>query len=101
MVVFEGFKNNLLNTKNNLKGYLESSLAGFKSLVSVIDQKLAEAEKVIFLNNPERQLRLGYSIASIRGKIIRRTGDAKVGDNLDLKVIDGKISSQVKNINKD
>ena len=101
MVVFEGFKNNLLNTKNSLKGYLESSLAGFKSLVSVIDQKLAEAEKVIFLNNPERQLRLGYSIASIRGKIIRRTGDAKVGDNLDLKVIDGKISSQVKNINKD
>lgn len=100
MVSFEGFRNSLLNTKNSLKGYLESSLAGFKSLLSVIDQKLAEAEKIVFLNNPERNLRLGYSIASIRGKIIRRTGDAKIGDDVDLKVIDGKIISQVKNINK-
>ncbi|MFH1575507.1 MAG: exodeoxyribonuclease VII large subunit, partial [Candidatus Nealsonbacteria bacterium] len=43
----------------------------FRSLLSIIKQKLAEAERVIFLNNPERQLRLGYSIAYISGKIIR------------------------------
>ncbi|MEK7503619.1 MAG: exodeoxyribonuclease VII large subunit [Patescibacteria group bacterium] len=97
-VAFEGFKNALSNTKNSLKGYLDSSLAGFKSLLSTIDQNLAAVEKAVFLNNPERQLRLGYSIASINGKIIRETKDADVGDIIDLKVSDGKITSEVKNI---
>lgn len=95
-VAFEGFKNALLNTKNSLKGYLESSLAGFKSLLAAVDQKLAEAEKAVFLNNPERQLRLGYSIASIHGKIIKQTKDVSAGDIIDLQVSDGKIISEIK-----
>ena len=96
-VAFEGFRNTLLNTKNNLKDYLDSSLAGFKSLLAAVDQKLAAVEKAVFLNNPERQLNLGYSIASIRGKIIRETKDADMGDMIDLKVSAGKITSEVKN----
>jgi len=101
LVAFEGFKNTLLNTKKSLKGYLDRSLTGFKSLLSAIDQKLVEAEKVVFLNNPERQLRLGYSIASINGKIIRLVKDAEVGDTVDIKVSDGKIISEVKNKRKE
>jgi len=100
MVTFEGFKNALLNTKNSLKGYLNNSLAGFKSLLSVIDQKLAEAERAVFLNNPERQLRLGYSIASINGKVIKETKDVEVGNTVDIKVSDGKITSEVKSKTK-
>ena len=96
MVVFEGFKNALLNTKNSLKGYLDSSLGGFKSLLSRIDQKLIESERAVFLNNPERNLRLGYSIASIHGKIIRETKDVDLGDMIDVLVRDGKIKSEVK-----
>ena len=101
LVAFEGFKNTLSNTKKSLKGYLDRSLTGFKSLLSTIDQRLAEAEKVVFLNNPERQLRLGYSIASINGKIIRLVKDAEVGDTVDIKVSDGKIISEVKNKRKE
>lgn len=99
-VSLEGFKNALLNTKNNFKSYLDKSLSGFKLLLSAIDQRLAQAEKTILLNNPERQLRLGYSIASINGKIIRRTGDVNVGNIIDIKVSDGKIASEVKNIHQ-
>ena len=75
-------------------------MSGFKLLLSAIDQRLAQAEKTILLNNPERQLRLGYSIASINGKIIRRTGDVNVGNIIDIKVSDGKIASEVKNIHQ-
>jgi len=100
MVALEGFKNIINNTKNNLKSYLDSSFEGFKSLLATVEQSLKEAERAILLNNPERQLRLGYSIASINGKIIRRAGDAKIGSMIDLKVSDGKIISEVKNINK-
>ncbi len=98
MVAFEGFKNVLLNTKNSLKDYLDSSLAGFKSLLSVIDQKLAEAGKAVFLNNPERQLKLGYSIARCGGKIVRSVKSVKLGDDLDIRVVDGNIVSEIKDI---
>lgn len=96
-----GFYENVLeNVKINLKNSWEKSIFGFKSLLSAISQRLEHSVKIVYLNNPERQLRLGYSIASIYGKIIRRVDDAKIGENIDLRVVDGKIISEVKNINK-
>ncbi len=89
---------------NNIKALIDQSmdkfLSGFRLLLSRASQKLKQAEKIIILNSPEHQLRLGYSIAFCGGKIIRRTGDAKIGDDIDLRVTDGTIISQVKNINK-
>lgn len=99
-VSFQNFKNALLNVKIKLGNSLNKSLSGFKSLLSAVDQKLEQAEKIVFLNNPERQLCLGYSIASINGKIIRRTKDARVGKNINLKVSDGTIKSEIKKIDK-
>jgi exonuclease VII large subunit len=90
----------LLNAKIGLRDALNKSLSGFKTLLLAVNQKLEQAEKIVFLNNPERQLRLGYSIASCGGKIIRRIKDVKVGKNIDVKVTDGKIISKVKSINK-
>jgi exodeoxyribonuclease VII large subunit len=99
-ISFNNFKNILSGVKLNLKESLNKSLSGFKSLISAVNQKLEQAEKAVSLNNPERQLRLGYSIASCEGKIVRKTGDVKVGKEIYIKVIDGKIISEVKNINK-
>ena len=99
-ISFQNFKNTLLNIKIDLNKSLNRSLSGFRLLLSRVSQKLKQAEKVIALNSPEHQLRLGYSIAFCGNKIIRRTGDAKIGDNIDLRVIDGTIISKVKNINK-
>ena len=95
-IAFLGFKNCLANVKINLINYLNKSFSGFKALLNKTDEGLKHAERVIFSNNPERQLKLGYSIASIGGKIIRRVGEVKVGDELNLKVSDGVIVSEVK-----
>ncbi len=67
-------------------------------MLSVIDQKLAEAGKAVFLNNPERQLKLGYSIARCGGKIVRSVKSVKLGDDLDIRVVDGNIVSEIKDI---
>jgi len=99
-ISLSNFKNALLNAKINLRDYLNKSFFGFGILLSKVNQKVVQAEKAIFLNNPERQLRLGYSIARCNGKIIRKTGDVKIGENMDVRVIDGVISSEVKNIKK-
>lgn len=99
-VSFQSFKNAILNAKMGLKDSLHRSLSGFKSLLSRVDQRVKEAEKVIVFNNPLRQLRLGYSIATSNGKIMRRTTDTKIGAKVDLRVVDGSITSEVKSINK-
>ncbi|TFG35726.1 MAG: exodeoxyribonuclease VII large subunit [Parcubacteria group bacterium] len=99
-ISFNNFKNALVSARTRLQVSLNKSLSGFKSLISAVSQRIEQAEKVVFFNNPERQLRLGYSIASCDGKIVRETKDVKVGKNIYIKVTDGEINSEVKNINK-
>jgi exodeoxyribonuclease VII large subunit len=99
-MAFQGFKNSLQNVMINLESSMDKSLAGFKALLARVDNKLKQAEKIITLNNPEHQLRLGYSIASVNGKIIRKIKDVKIGENMNLKVADGTIGSEIKTINK-
>jgi exodeoxyribonuclease VII large subunit len=100
MISFGNFKNALLNVKMNLRNSVNKSLSGFKSLLSKINQQLEHAEKVVNLNNPVRQLMLGYSIARCNGRIIRTVKNTRIGDNIDIQVTDGKINSKVKNISK-
>ena len=96
-----GFYGNVLENVNiSIRNSWEKSVFGFKSLLSTISQLLEHSVKIIELNNPERQLRLGYSIASHHGKIIRRVDDAKIGEDIDIRIIDGKIISEVKNKKK-
>jgi exodeoxyribonuclease VII large subunit len=71
---------------------------GFKSLLSRISQQLDNSGKIIYSNNPERQLNLGYSIARCGGKIVRSIKNVKLGENLDIHVVDGNIISEIKNI---
>jgi len=99
-ISLSNFKNALLNAKINLRDLLDKSLSSFRFLLSKVNQRVIQAEKAVFLNDPERQLRLGYSIARCNGKIVRRAGDIKVGENMDVRVLDGIIISEVKNIKK-
>ena len=91
---YEAIFDRYLMMENKLKIFFER----FKALLGAVGQILERAEKVVFLNNPERQLRLGYSIASIDGKIIRQTKDVDIGKMIDILVRDGKIMSEVKKI---
>ena len=98
-VSLQNFKNKLLNVKIDLGNLLAKTFSGFGQLLENKKQLLEFAQKAIESNNPERQLKLGYSIARHNGKIIRRTGDVKTGDILDLRVSDGTINTEIKNIN--
>jgi exonuclease VII large subunit len=82
----------------DLRNSVIKSFSEFKLLLSRVNQQLEHAEKVVNLNNPERQLMLGYSIARCNGRIIRTVKNTKIGDNIDIQITDGKINSEVKNI---
>jgi len=93
------FKNTLLNIKNGLEDFWSKTLFGFNGLMKKECQQLEKSESIVSAHNPERQLNLGYSIASINGKIVKSIKNATAGNNMDLMVVDGTIISQIKNIN--
>jgi exonuclease VII large subunit len=60
-----------------------------------LGELLQNSGKVIELSNPERQLAHGYSIVRSGGKIVKSKKDVKKGDDLDIMVSDGTITSKI------
>lgn len=77
---------------------LKNICAAFSRLLLDIKEQIKNAEDQIRLNNPERQLELGYSLVSLGGKIVRSVKNVKVGDDVDIKVSDGEMKSEIKKI---
>ena len=101
IVSMQNFKNRLMNVNNDINIYRQGIFGGFRNLVLKTGQQINSSEAVIFANNPERHLKLGYSIAKIHDRIVKNIGDVSVGDTVSLLVADGEIVSEVKNkINK-
>jgi len=97
-VSVQNFKNNLSNIETKLKNYSKYYLSSFVLLCDKTKEKLNNIEKLVNLNNPERNLKLGYSIATINGKIIKSVKDVKPKDTINIKIKDGNIDSEVKDI---
>ena len=60
---------------------------------------LDDKERQLRFFDPARQLKLGYSIISVSGKVVKTVRQIKVGEKLDIKISDGNIKSVVSDIN--
>ena len=68
---------------------------GFTLLSTSAKDFVAQSEKSILLENPERLLSRGYSIVRHKGKVLRSVKEAKKNDKLDISLSDGIIQSQI------
>lgn len=93
-------ENGLDNIKIGLRSSLLKNFSGFAILLRNAGRQMEYAEKAISLNDPERQLKLGYSIAVLNGKVLRSVRQAETGQELDLRLADGIISSEIKKVKK-
>ena len=80
---------------NIWRGSLQPS---FASQLFYINQKLDFFDNTVRLNDPTRQLRLGYSITRLKGKVVRSVRDVELGSSLNIQVSDGEIESEVKGV---
>lgn len=71
----------------------ERALEGTKKDVYVI-------EKTLGSHNPERQLKLGYSIVRSSGGVIRSVGQIKKGQSVEVRLQDGSFTTHVTGITK-
>jgi exodeoxyribonuclease VII large subunit len=115
------YANELARRRAQLAGYA-GILSNFRhilrNLIAALDEKArkmtmelgqaldAAGKQIVYFQNlmashdPERPLKLGYSIAILNGKVLRKIAQAAAGDKVDIKVSDGKILSEVKEITK-
>jgi len=61
---------------------------------------LSNSESVININDPERNLALGYSIARKSGKIIKSIKEIKKDDLINLEIADGIINTKTNETRK-
>ncbi len=113
-VVFKGYKreedkflfslsnfNNILkNVKIILREKKDSFLNYLEERKEELKKELERKEKIISINNPERQLSLGYTITKIRGKILRDIKGLKKEDKIETILRKGKIISKVEKYEK-
>ena len=100
-IAFQNFVYSLQKTEISLKNtWSKSIVLKFESFVSATNQKIDNIAKIVFFNNPERQLKLGYSIVRFNNKIIKDVESASIGDDLDVYLANGVIISEVKKIKK-
>ncbi len=106
-------KEKITNHKEGIKDLFRNALLDKKNQISHIDitsafisdirkekERLNHVSRVISANDPKRQLRLGYSIASKEGSIVRTVDELKKGDNLKINFYNGAVNSQIKNVNR-
>ena len=88
-----------INNEKRKIAFLDNQIISeYKKAVSDTRNKIGVFENVIKANNPERQLKLGYSIIFFKKKIVRSIKEVKKNDIIDIKLSDGEIESEVKNI---
>jgi exodeoxyribonuclease VII large subunit len=85
-------------SKEKVGTSVKNIYSSFSRLLMKIKEQIKNAEDQIRLNNPERQLKLGYSLVSLDGKILRSVKNVEVGDEVGIKVSDGELKSEVKKI---
>jgi len=69
-----------------------------KNIIKILTNELDAIEKSIKLVNPERNLKLGYSLSYSNGKLIRSVRDISVNDEVETHLSDGEFTSGVKNV---
>lgn len=70
----------------------------FKKLIINAKRTMDNYEMSLSQNNPERQLKMGYSIITLNGKVVKSVSQVKKGDILISKLGEGKIQSETQDI---
>lgn len=94
-------KSSEFTLKEQVKGLREQSEVLNKSALSTqMDKRniLESIERLVKLSDPINNLRLGYSITKVNGRLLRSVEELKKGQTMETIFADGKVSSSIKEI---
>lgn len=82
---------NIIQSTRTILTYQTSNL-------EIINKSLGFIEKSIRLSDPSHNLKLGYSLSYVNGKLVRSNKDVKVGEEIETRLADGSFTSEIKNV---
>ncbi len=94
------FPHNLKLKREKIKNVTKNILFSYKTLLAKEKIRINNYQKIISIHNPKRQLQLGYTITKKGSSIIKSVKGLSKNDTLETLFYDGKINSQITNINK-
>ncbi len=89
---------NLRQKKEQLMKFPQIFGNYFNKLITDVKKIIDSYEKILSRNNPKRQLKLGYSIITKNGKVVKSASQVREGDALVSKLGKGKVKSEAKEI---
>ena len=96
--IMNRIEDRMRRVKMDLDVALKSVIDHTADSISRIKERLETAEKVMRVNDPTRQLKLGYSIVRGRGKVIKSIKGLSAGDELEIQFSDGTTESNITSI---
>ena len=93
--VFVRMQQELKRIRTDLDLALATMIDHTADRIKWLTEQIDYAERFIRLNNPKRQLKLGYSIARKNGKILRSAEGLAAGDELETELADGTVLSRI------
>ncbi len=98
--IFSGFKNIFIRFENLSERVVKRGILSLGMNIKDAIGSVSRYERLLSLVNPERNLRLGYSIViNKNGRIVKSVNNIKVGEVIRTKIGNGEIESEVKIIN--
>ena len=84
------------------KGFLIDKTAvikrSFRSFIKDRSDKISEIRRLVSTNDPKKQMKMGYSLVFREGRIVKSKKNLKTGEEIDVKLYDGDIVSEIKRI---
>jgi exodeoxyribonuclease VII large subunit len=78
-----------------LRGLGERVSSGYRERLKEVGGALSEDARLLSFHNPMRQLKLGYSLLSRGGKLVRSMAQLPQGVDFEARLADGSISAKV------
>ncbi len=89
----------LKRARENLSLFSKNFAAYFRKNLEDINKMLDNIKKRLQIFDPARQLKLGYSIVSVSGQVVKTVKQVKLGEEIAIRVSDGNIKSVINDIN--
>ncbi|MBD3244801.1 MAG: exodeoxyribonuclease VII large subunit [Candidatus Moranbacteria bacterium] len=97
---FDRLKFKTKEQKVDLEEKQKAVFQNFSVLIKAKKEFLAQLENQIKNSDPKRQLKLGYNIAFLKGKVVKSVKQLKKNDLIKMKFFDGKADSKITKIDK-
>jgi exodeoxyribonuclease VII large subunit len=103
----------LANASKSTAKYMRESVDGIQDSITLstrlifthqsdgineVSKSFESVEKSIKLSDPSHNLKLGYSLSYVNGKLVRSIKEVKVNDEIEVKLTDGSFASEIKNV---